>query len=85
MPHILPWNDQAVRKYSVSEGISVSPPSTAKTDMCSCQPFELVVDGAVSFLGDSGTVLALPHRNDEKVEIYLPGEISLFPSSFLPF
>lgn len=33
MPHILPWNDQAVRKYGVSEGISVPPPSTAKTEV----------------------------------------------------
>lgn len=35
MPHILPRNDQAVRKYGVSEGISVPPPSTAKTEVVS--------------------------------------------------
>lgn len=33
MPHILPRNDQAVRKYGVSEGISVPPLSTAKTEV----------------------------------------------------
>jgi hypothetical protein len=37
MPHILPWNDQAVRKDGVSEGITAAPPSTAKTGVLPLQ------------------------------------------------
>lgn len=83
MPHILPWNDQAVRKYGVSEGISVPPPTTAKTEVVPLPSSLSLWLTELSHFWMTLQTAGSPHRNDEKVEMYLPKEISFHSPSLL--